>query len=383
MESVNEMNANDMIPEPPQHVVMIADSEALAACARRLAAAPWLVVDTEFLRERTYYAQLCLVQIASADEIALLDTLAIDDLQPLAALMANPDVIKVFHAADQDIEVLQQALGAAPEPVFDTQIAAALAGMDGQISYARMIEDLLDTHLAKTQTRTDWSRRPLSTQALEYAADDVRYLAVAYPMLRDRLCALDRLSWVEADSQALAATASQPVEPGAAWRRLKSWHRLQPAQQQVLAALAEWRENEAMQANRPRKWVLSDDALLALARQQPVAADQLDTIQGVPPKTAKRHGTALLAAIHRGRQRQATPLAAAPQILTDAQKHTLKQTRKQLAAQAQQHDIPAPMLATRKDLEQLVLGQRDVRTLQGWRAAVAGDALLALIDGAG
>src|SRR5699024_3480908 len=157
-----------------------------------------------------------------------------DDLSPLAELMGDAELLKVFHAADQDIEVSYQALGAAPAPLFDTQVATALTGMGDQIGYARMIEDLIGIQLPKSHTRTDWSRRPLSEQVLAYAADDVRYLCTAYPRLRPNLSELGRLAWAEADTAALGSPGRLAPATEAAWQRIRAWHQLQPAQQQVL-----------------------------------------------------------------------------------------------------------------------------------------------------
>lgn len=360
---------------------MITDSEQLAVFVNRVRQSAWIAVDTEFLRERTYYPELCLVQIASPNEIGLIDILAIDDLSPLTALMDNPDVLKVFHAPDQDLEVFSHRLGITPSPIFDTQIAAALTGLGDQTGYAHMVEALTDVHLAKSHTRTDWTRRPLPEQALVYAADDVRYLAVAYPMLRQQLQTLGRLEWVEADSATLVRTAQQPNDAGTAWKRLRAWHQIEPAQQQILAALAQWRETEAMRSNRPRKWVLSDDALFALARRHPDTIDQLVATKAIPPKTAQRHGKPLLAAIREGAERPAVPLATQPVPMTSEQKTSCKKARQALVICAREFEIPAPLLAKRKELEQMVFGRRDVSALSGWRAEVAGHAVLDVIEG--
>lgn len=380
-ETDEQMNSRRMIPKPPQAVAMIADDHALAVFAQRLAAQEWIVVDTEFMRERSYYPELCLLQIASAGEIGLIDVLAIADAQPLTDLMTAPALLKVFHAADQDLEVLQHYLGTVPAPVFDTQVAAALTGLGDQISYARLVEALTDTHLPKAHTRTDWSRRPLTQQELAYAADDVRYLAVAYPLLRQRLESLHRLTWAQADSAALVATAQRPAEPASAWQRLRAWHQLEPAQQQALATLAQWREEQAMQANRPRKWILADDALFALANKQPASGEQLARIKQLPAKTRKRYGAALLAAIAKSRTHAAEPLATAPEPMTDVDRKTFKKARQALAICARESGIPAPTLARRRDLEEMVAGGRAVSALQGWRAQVAGHAIVDVIEG--
>lgn len=374
-----QVDSSGMIPKPPEHVATITDDDRLAAFVERMHLAPWLAVDTEFQRERSYFPELGLLQVATDDEIGLIDMLAVADPAPLTELIGPQGPLKVFHAAGQDIEVLHQALGVLPSPVFDTQIAAALAGMADQIGYARLIEELTGTRLAKSHTRTEWSRRPLSRQALAYAADDVRHLAVAYPMLRQRLQELGRLAWAEADAAEMTDPAR--LAPAPAWRRVRAWRQLQPAQQQVLAALAEWREQQARRANRPRQWIVPDQALLALARAQPASQAELDSVQGLARKTAQRHGPALLAAISRARQHPATPLAADPGPLTPTQKQDFKSARKALAICARDAGIPAPMLAGRRELEKLVTGERDLHMLHGWRADVAGHAIVDVIEG--
>src|SRR5699024_9346809 len=304
-----QVNSSGMIPKPPARVATIATDSQLVDFAARMQHEPWLAVDTEFQRERSYYPELCLVQIAGREETGLLDVLALTDLKPLARLLSESDVQKVFHAAGQDLEVLQQTLHVVPTPLFDTQIAAALLGLDGQISYARLIDEVTGVKLAKDYTRTDWSRRPLPPQALAYAADDVRHLSVAYPLLRERLQKLGRLSWAKADSMALLAPERLAMAPASAWQRVRGWRELEPAQQQVLAELAQWREHEAMRANRPRKWIVADDALLALARMQPETKSALAASRSLPTKVAQRHADPLLEAIARGRAQPAAPLA--------------------------------------------------------------------------
>src|SRR5699024_715332 len=309
MNEPDQENTSGMIPEPPQQVAIIVDDEQLAAFVERMCAAPWITVDTEFQRERTYYPQLSLLQIADAQEIGLIDMLAIDDTTPLKMLVSDSGPLKVFHAADQDIEVLYQTLAVMPAPLFDTQIAAALSGLGDQIGYAGLVQELTGVKLAKAHTRTNWLRRPLPAQVLTYAADDVRWLAVCYPLLQQQLHARGRLAWVQADSQTLTAAQQQHSAPANAWQRVRAWHHLEPRAQQVLAELADWRERTAMQADRPRKWILPDDALLEIARTQPQSQQQLEAIRALAPKTARRHGAALLDCVVRGGQRPAQPLA--------------------------------------------------------------------------
>lgn len=370
-----------MIPKLPEHVAMITDNQQLSAFTARMHKAPYLAVDTEFQRERTYYPQLCLVQIAGLNEIGLIDALAIDDLGALAGLLGASGPLKVFHAADQDIEVLYQVLETVPAPLVDTQIAAALTGIGDQISYARLVETLTGTVLPKAHTRTDWTRRPLPEQVLAYAADDVRYLAAIHPLLEAKLQALGRTAWAESEYATLTAPVRLAHDPASAWRRVHAWRQLEPAQQQTLAALAQWREQQAMHANRPRKWIMADDTLVALARRQPATMAALDDVRSLASKTAARHGAGLLATIARATEQPAVALAPDSEPLTGDQKKICKIARRALTICARNADIPAPMLARRKELEQLVSGERDLKMLHGWRAEAGGQAILDVVEG--
>lgn len=369
-----------MIPKPPENVVVIRDQSSLVEFCDRMRQQSWMAIDTEFLRERTYYPSLCLVQIADASSIGLIDPLAIADLSPLAGLLEDPGLLKVFHSAEQDLEVLSQRFGAIPAPIFDTQMAAALVGLDDQMGYARLINALLDIQLAKAHTRTDWSQRPLADGALDYAANDVRYLAVAYPVLSERLETAGRTDWLDADFAAMTMAGRFEVDPRNAWRRLKAWHRLEPTQQQVMAALADWREREAMAADRPRRWILADDVLMTLAREQPADRAALDAIRELPSKTRTRHAEALLASIAEGRAQPAQPLAANGGPPDNATKRIIKAGMAQLTKQAEAAGIAASAIASRQDIAALVHGERDGRLLSGWRGEVAGNAVLASIE---
>lgn len=371
-----------MIPKPPQHVVTIDEAAGLAEFVDRLRQRDWIAVDTEFLRERTYYPKLCLVQLADADTIGLVDVLAIEDLAPLADLLTDANVLKVFHSAEQDLEVLYQRFDAMPAPVFDTQVAAALVGLDDQMGYARLIAALLDIDLPKAHTRTDWSVRPLPAGALDYAADDVRYLTVAYRVLAGALADHGRSDWLNDDFARLADPARFDIDPNRAWRRLRSWHRLRPAQQQVLAELAAWREREAMAADRPRKWILGDDAIMEIARRRPDNADALAEIRAVPPKTIARHGDDLLACVEHAGRRAAAPLDERSGPPSKRDKALIRTAMSRLEERAAEADIAAALLASRKEVARLVAGERGSRLLDGWRAQIAGRDVLAAIEAA-
>lgn len=374
--------AKRMIPKAPDRVVTIDDDAALKEFVSGLASRDWIAVDTEFLRERTYYPKLCLVQIADADHIGLIDVLALSDLGPLAELLNATDVCKVFHSAEQDLEVLYQTFGELPAPIFDTQVAAPLLGFDDQMGYARLIDALLNTKLAKGHTRTDWSKRPLPEGALEYAADDVRYLAVAYQVLRVALSAAGRLDWLAGDFERMAEADRFRVDPNASWRRIKAWNRLTPAAQQVLAELADWRERAAMAADRPRRWILADTALIAIAENQPARDIELADTPDLPAKTLERHGNELLACVARGLARPAVVLDANAGPPDEATRRRIKTGMRALTRAAEAADIPPAAVASRADIAAIVAGQRDGRLLRGWRAEVAGHAVVAAIESA-
>lgn len=376
------IRADGMIPKPPEHVATITDAATLATFCERMRARDWIVVDTEFLRESTYYPKLCLVQIADAEEVGLVDVLVIDDLTPLADLLGDPAVLKVFHSAEQDLEVLYQRFGTLPAPLFDTQVAAPLIGLDDQMGYARLIKALLDVDLAKTHTRTDWSKRPLPAGALDYAADDVRYLALAYHMIGEKLVEQAREDWLAADFERMVEPARFEVDTAQAWRRIKSWHKLGAAQQQALGAITDWREREAMAADRPRRWILPDDAVMEIARRRPQDVDGLTAIRALPGKTASRHGDALLACVQAAAAHTPTPLAPQPEPPSNAEKRRIKAGMDTLNRCAEDTGIAASALASRKEIAAMVDGERDVRLLSGWRAEVAGTAVLEAIKNA-
>ena len=239
---------------------IITTAPELGGLAARLARSPRIGLDTEFLRERTYRAELCLLQLSAPAEAVCIDPLALADLSPLAALLAAPGITKVMHASRQDLEVLLPVAGLT-RPVFDTQIAASLTGLPAQVGYADLVQRLLGHGLAKSHTRTDWSRRPLSAEQIEYALDDVRYLLPLAAALQEQLARLGRLEWLSEELAALDDARALTLEPEDAWLRLKGLRELDPARERLARALAAWRERCALEHNRPRGWILSDALL--------------------------------------------------------------------------------------------------------------------------
>lgn len=274
------------------------DLSALCARARGFSA---VAIDTEFLRERTYHAKLCLVQVATPDECAVIDPLAIDDLSPLADLMADVDTLKVFHACSQDMEVLNHALGVCPAPIFDTQVAAGFLGERAQCSYHNLVHSFCGVSLPKTESLTDWSRRPLSPQQIEYAVDDVRYLIDAYRTIESKLHSLGRTAWVRDEIRPLADPAHYRTDPRAAFKRVKRVNACTRRQLAVARELAAWRERRAETRDVPRKWVMSDEVLLALCKRAPKTVEDFRAVRGTEQLSARDVEVAL-DAIARGRR---------------------------------------------------------------------------------
>jgi ribonuclease D len=361
---------------------LITAPAALSDLCRTLAGAEWVAVDTEFLRERTYSARLCLVQIASHDVVAIIDPLALgnDGLAPLVALLDSERPHKVLHAARQDLEVFHDLEQRVPTPVFDTQIAAAYLGYDDQIGYAPLVAALTGVTLDKSHTRTDWSVRPLSAAQLQYAADDVRYLRPVYEALHEQLAQRGRLAWVEEDCQRLTQASLYRNDPAEAWRRLRGGADLVPASQQVLCALAEWRERVAQERNLPRAWVLRDEVLFELARHTPEKAHELASIRGLEDSARRRHGEAILACIATARQAEAIALWPRLLPLTPAQNALAKQLMGHIRELAQQLGMAPAVVATRRDVEKLVRGTDPAQLFHGWRAELVGPSLAAVVS---
>jgi ribonuclease D len=337
---------------------------------------PWLAVDTEFVREETYFAQLCLVQLSDGKTQVCVDVLALDPA-PLFAFLLEPRIVKVFHSAGQDLELFVQRSGACPQPLFDTQIAAALLGHGEQLGYAALVERCLGVTVDKSLSRTDWSRRPLSDAALAYAADDVRHLAVIYPTLRAELEARGRLSWLEAECARWTDARRYQPEPANAWRGVKGLSRLAPQAQHLAARLAAWREDEAVRRNRPRRWILDDIAICQLAAKKPDTLAALATIEGVSARRIERSGEALLALL-------AEPVTETQPLVAEQRDSPEHKQKTQLLLEAlrnraTQEQVAPTLVATRSDIERLVRegAAAAIPLLTGWRRELLGEELLA------
>lgn len=358
-------------------------TSALAEFFEQIQNASWIALDTEFVREKTFYPQLCLVQIATEQAVACIDPLAITDLGPLLATLYNPSVTKVMHAARQDMEMFYHLRGELPRPVFDTQLAAPLLGLKEQMGYAALVESMLGVLLNKAHTRADWSHRPLSRAELDYAADDVRYLAALYPRLRDSLGDKGRLQWLDNDFAELSEPSLYANPPADAWLRVKGLQRLRGRQLAVAQSLAKWREETAQQQDRPRSWILRDENLLDLARLQPKNKIELAQLRGLHEQSAARHGESILRIIAEAQNHPPIPVPDTHQTvpLTEEQEVVVDILLAVIRKLSTEHCIHPSVIASRKHVEQLVLGDTSASVLHGWRRQMVGETLLSVLDG--
>ena len=361
----------------------ITTKAALQDLCERMTTIPWVALDTEFMREKTYYPQLCLLQLATPEWAACVDPLADLDLAPLHEVLYRKDMVKVFHAAGQDLEIFYHLHGRLPAPLFDTQIAAPLLGHADQIGYGNLVAEVLGETLDKAHSRADWSYRPLSEEQLKYAAEDVIYLARMYPVLRDTLVSHGRLEWLAEDFTALADPARYAAPPELAWMRIKGSDRYRGAQLSVLQTLAAWRETTAQQQNLPRGWLMRDDVLLDIARHQPKDIQALSRIRSIQERMLKRHGEALLALIESARQRPPDKANRPdrPDRLTPQQEAVVDMLMAVVRMCAVEQTLHPNVLASRKDVARLVQGDDRTAVLHGWRRALIGNELQTVLQG--
>ena len=370
----------------PQTVVTITTTQDLAAFCVRMAAETFITVDTEFLRETTYYPKLCLIQIAGADEAVLIDPMVQSiDLAPFFELMANPKVLKVFHAARQDFEILMQLAGCVPTPVIDTQIAAMVCGFGDQVGYEAIVRKLVGASIDKSSQFTDWSRRPLTSKQALYAVSDVTHLRVVYEKLRDQLHETDREGWLDDEIEILTSPVTYRVDPEESYKRIKA--RIQNKKQfGVLMSIAAWREREAQSRNVPRGRVLKDEALAEIAIQMPQKPEAINDLRLVSKGTANSAvGAAILRAVAHGlaRDPQTIPdfkgrgdeMSAAQQAVSEVLKLALK-------VACETENVAPKLLASASEIDAIAIDDdADVPLLHGWRRAVFGNMALDIKHG--
>jgi ribonuclease D len=364
---------------------LITKTEELAELCAGLARHPFVALDTEFMRETTFWSKLCLIQLAGPEHEALVDPMAKGlDLKPFFALMADERVTKVFHAARQDIEIIWHEAGIIPHPIFDTQVAAMVCGFGESVSYVNLVKKVLDEDLDKSSRFTDWGKRPLSPHQLEYAMADVTHLRGVYKRLADDLARDGRASWLAEEMAILTDPATYETHPEHAWKRLKTRVKSRRALA-MLMELAEWRERLAQAADVPRSRVLKDDALYDIANQAPATVGALSELRSVSTGFARSDkGQQVIDAVARGRKRS---LDQVPHLdrgmpMTPEATAVAELLRVLLKAVAAEHRVAPKMIATSDDLEAIAMSDTaDVPALKGWRRNMFGEKALALKQG--
>jgi len=337
---------------------------------------PQLGVDTEFMREKTYFAQLCLIQISTRDDIYCVDPLVEESQEQFWKQLLAVDW--VVHSARQDIEVVYQTAGSMPETIFDTQIAAGLLGMSAQVGYAGLVKELFDVEMAKSYTRADWTRRPLAEAVLDYAAEDVEYLLPGADILCERLDKKNRLDWARQDSQLLLDPALYDLMPDQAIGRLRGARNFRGSKRTAAVRLAVWREKESIQRNRPRQWILRDNVLLDIAYKSPANLDQLAAIEGMPPKIVQRAGKQLIDEVAASADDESS--YEPPRPPDETQKMLLKEMQAKVSECATDLDLATEIVASKRELSSVIVtGSRESRVFSGWRLDLIGDQLLQLL----
>lgn len=359
--------------------------EQLDDLCHRIENATWIAVDTEFLREKTYYPKFCLLQLATPEWVACVDPIALPNLEKLFKAIYNPNVTKVFHSCRQDLEIFYQLTGKLPSPIFDTQIAAPLLGFTENTGYGMLVSTFLNINLNKAHTRADWSSRPLSADEIQYAADDVIYLCEIYQKMVAQLTELGRLDWLVDDFSALENLAQYEVTPENAWLRVKGKSKLTGKQLSIIQVISEWRERTAQKENRPKNWLVRDDLLFDFAKIQPETIEALSKIRGITDRVLNYYGKELCALIKAAKNSPPIPMP-------EYTKSVFNKDPKQEAIidilfalvriRAEENLLNPTILATRDDLESLLNGNHEhCLLLKGWRFSMVGNELQQLLLG--
>ncbi|MDP3007526.1 MAG: ribonuclease D [Methylococcales bacterium] len=358
--------------------------DQLPALCEQIQQAAWIALDTEFLREKTYYPKFCLLQIATLDWVACVDPIALPDLSTLFEAIYNPAIVKVLHSCRQDLEIFFQITGKLPEPIFDTQIAAPLLGFQDNPGYAMLVSSFLNINLSKAHTRADWSKRPLTKDEIDYAADDVIYLCQIYQIMTQKLTELGRIDWLKQDFVELADPAHYEVKPEKAWLRIKGQNKLTGKQLSIIQTIAEWREKTAQAEDRPKNWLLRDELLFDLAKLQPETVTDLAAVRGINERAVHRYGKELCQLITAAKNRPPIPLTLKdrPAKKTQQQEAILDILTALVRIRAEENELNPTILGSRKDLEALLFnGDEECPLLHGWRYAMAGRELVGLLKG--
>ncbi|MBQ9000377.1 MAG: ribonuclease D [Eggerthellaceae bacterium] len=362
----------------------IASQADLEAFVERARTSSILAIDTEFLREKTYYPKLCLLQMATDDEVVIIDPFEVDDLAALRLVLEDDDVVKVFHAGHQDIEILIYDGGCVPRPICDTQVAAALLGQTQQVGYAALVHSVCGVKLKKTDSFTDWSARPLSESQLEYAADDVVYLPKMYAAMTEQLEEKGRLHWLDVEFEEMMKPESYIPDEQDRWRRLKHIGQLSCRQMAAAREMAAWREIEARKRNVPRRWVLTDEQIVESCRREPRSIDDLFMVRGIRERLTTRDARAVIELVR-------SALDSAPDTWPQLPSTGRNEPNVDIEVEmllaivrmrARENNIALPTLASSADLTAIARGHRDdIDLLKGWRKELVGDELVEFLEG--
>ena len=364
-------------------ILYIDNDEKLQELCKSIKDAPLLILDTEFIREKTYRAKLCLIQIATDDIVACIDPIALNDITPLMDIINDKNKLKILHAARQDYEIFYDLNKQLPQPLFDSQLAASLLGYGEQIGYASLVNKILGVQLDKAHTRTDWSKRPLSEAQIRYASDDVFYLRQLYPVLKNQLAEQGREDWLDEEFDALCQPGLFITHPEDAWNKVKGINRLRPRQFAAAKNIAEWREKMAIKKDLPRRWILADDILIAAAQLLPKNISQLSTIANIKTATLEKTGEIILNCIKNALALNETdlPSTTKPKRLTADQEIIADLLMTQLRLIASEQNISPANIANRKMIEKIIYGETDIPLLKGWRYQLAGKKIQDLLSG--
>ena len=364
---------------------IITTNEALRAVCSRLSKAGFVTVDTEFMRDSTFWPILCLIQLAGPEDEVIVDPLAPDiDLAPFYALMRNPKVVKVFHAARQDIEIFYHEGDTIPDPLFDTQVAAMVCGFGDSVGYETLVKRLAGGEVDKSSRFTDWSRRPLSEKQLNYAIKDVTYLRTIYEVLAKRLTQTKRARWVAEEMSVLQNPETYAMRPENAWKRVKGRFRGTRGLA-VLVEVAAWRERQAQERDMPRSRIMKDDALAEIATQIPRSLSDLDGLRAVPKGFSNsRSAASLMEAIERGlaMKEEDIPVVEGTEPLPPGIGPLVELLKVLLKIKCEEHDVAQKLVANVADLERIAAhAEPDVPALKGWRRELFGEDALRLKRG--
>ncbi len=358
-------------------IKIIADDATLSQVCGELQTSQWIALDTEFMREKTFSPILCLIQVCSGQESFCIDPLRIENLEPFHDLLANQSIEKILHSCRQDFEAFDTRFQLVFKNLIDTQIAASFCGGDAQLSYAAVVEQVTGVKLAKSHTRANWQARPLSTEELQYAIDDVVYLQDVREYFWRKLKQLNRLTWFQDECANQTQSVSWRTNPEDAWLRLKGAARLESVAHGVARKLAVWRETEAIARNLPREWIVDSRTLLEVSRLNPDSTSALQRIEGINSGIVRKFGDHILQICRdTPRHDDAKPLWSSPRMLDSEQKKKVKGIMTLLNQTSQDLGISGSLIANRNSVEKFVAGITDLELFRGWRRQIVGEKIL-------